>query len=132
MAISILLVDDHAVFRDGVRMLLQSISDFSIVGEAGNGMDALSLIQDRRPDVVVLDWVMPGLSGLEVLQQMKKKGLDTHVIIVSMYTDETYVTSAFKHNAYGYVAKDDIAAHLANAIRSVAAGNRYVSPLLNN
>lgn len=130
-SISILLVDDHIVFRKGVRMLLETASDLSIVGEAGNGEDALSMLEQLHPDVVVLDWVMPGMNGLEVLKQMNRKHIGTRVIILSMYANETYVSNAMKNHASGYVLKDDIVADLVNAVRSATPERFYTSHSLD-
>lgn len=129
-SISILLVDDHIVFRKGVRMLLETASDISIIGEAGSGEDALSLIDQLHPDVVILDWVMPGMNGLEVLKQLNKKQMDTRVIILSMYANETYVSSARKNRASAYILKDDIVADLVKAIRSATPERFYTSKSL--
>lgn len=130
--VSILLVDDHIVFRNGVRLLLETNSDFSIIGEAGSGQEALALIEQLHPDVVILDWVMPGMSGLEVLQQLSGKQSKTHVLFLSMYKIETYIASAMKNHAAGYILKDDIVADLSRAIRSVEIGKFFTSSSLNN
>lgn len=131
MTISILLIDDNVVFRSGIRGFLESFNDFRLIGEAGNGMDALSLVEQLLPDVIVLDWVMPGMNGLEVLRQLRQKQIKTHVVILSMYAYEDYVTEALQNGAHGYVIKDEVVAHLAEAIRSVATGKLFISPSLN-
>jgi two-component system response regulator NreC len=128
MIISLLLVDDHTVFREGVRALLETTNGFHVVAEADNGNEALILAERLRPDVVVLDWVMPGLSGREVLQRLKKQQPEAHVIILSMHADEAYVSSAVQSGASGYILKEDIVGHLAQAVRAAAAGQRYFSP----
>lgn len=130
MSISIVIVDDHSLYRQGVRTLLESTPDFRVVGEVDNGLDAFTMTEFLHPDVVVLDWVMPGLSGLEVMQLVNKCQKDTHVIILSQHNDDSYVQNAVKSGASGFILKEDAAAHLVKAIRAAAAGQLYFSPSL--
>jgi len=131
MSISIVVVDDNNLYRQGVRTLLETTPDFRIVGEADNGLDAFTMAELLHPDVIVLDWVMPGLSGLEVTQLVHKCIRDTHVIIVSQHDDDTYVQLAVKSGACGFILKEDAADHLEKAIRAAAAGQHYFSPSLD-
>jgi two-component system response regulator NreC len=128
---TIVLADDHHVIRQGLRALLEAVPDFSVVGEAGDGLEALQLVERLQPNVLVLDLRMPGLGGLEVTRQVSQRSPSTRVVILSMYDDEAYVLEALGHGAAGYVLKDSSAAHLVEAVRQVAIGRRYLSPPLS-
>lgn len=128
--IHILLADDHPVLRQGLRSLLERESDLTIVGEAGDGRETLQRAGELRPDVVVLDLMMPGLSGLEVVRQLRARRPSPHVIVLSMYANESYVVEALQSGAGGYVLKKATSADLVAAIRAVARGGRYLSPPL--
>jgi two-component system, NarL family, response regulator NreC len=129
--ISIMLADDHPIVRQGLKALLESEQNFRLVGEAGDGLEAVRLAIRLKPDVLVTDVMMPGLNGLEVTRQVTKSLPQTRVIILSMYTDDSYVLEALKNGATGYVLKDSQATDLVEAIREVAAGNKYLSPPLS-
>jgi two-component system response regulator NreC len=129
--INIMLADDHPIVRQGLRALLESEQNFQLVGEAGDGLEAVRLAIRLRPDVLITDVMMPGLNGLEVTRQVTKSLPQTKVIILSMYTDDSYVLEALKNGATGYVLKDSQATDLVLAIREVAAGKRYLSPPLS-
>jgi two-component system response regulator NreC len=124
MGITILLADDHIVVRQGLRSLLETQPDFEVIGEAGDGPEALQQVQALQPQVLVLDLVMPGMSGLEVVRRVHDQ---TRVIILSMHSNEAYVVEALRCGAYGYVLKDATAGELAEAIRAVVAGQRFLS-----
>ncbi len=121
--ITILLADDHIVLRQGLRSLIESQPDFTVVGEANNGREALDLIHKLKPQVSILDMMMPGVNGLEVTRQVCQI---THVLILSMHANEAYVLEALKKGAFGYILKEATAAELNQAIRQVAAGQRYL------
>lgn len=127
MSVSILLVDDNKMFREGVQAFLKEQDGLLVVGETGSGADALLLVNQLAPDVVLLDWQMPGMSGLVVLCKLIERKTRSRVIILSMHSDEVYVTSAMLNGAHGYVLKDDIVNHLPKAVRTVANGGQYVS-----
>ncbi len=127
----ILLADDHHIVRQGLRALLESEPHFRLVGEAGDGIEAVRLAGRLRPDVLITDVMMPGLNGLEVTRQVTKSVPKTRVVILSMYTDDAYVFEALKNGASGYVLKDSQASDLIKAVREVAAGRRYLSPPLS-
>jgi two-component system, NarL family, response regulator NreC len=129
--INIMLADDHPIVRQGLRALLESEQNFHLVGEAGDGLEAVRLAIRLRPDVLITDVMMPGLNGLEVTRQVTKSLPQTKVVILSMYTDDSYVLEALKNGATGYVLKDSQATDLVLAIREVAAGKRYLSPPLS-
>src|SRR5215813_5314183 len=127
----ILLADDHHIVRQGLKALLEGEPHFRLVGEAGDGIEAVRLAERLRPDVLVTDVMMPGLNGLEVTRQVTKSLPKTRVVILSMYTDDAYVFEALRNGASGYVLKDSQASDLVKAVREVAAGRRYLSPPLS-
>ena len=129
--ISIMLADDHPIVRQGLKALLESEQNFHLVGEAGDGLEAVRLAIRLKPDVLITDVMMPGLNGLEVTRQVTKSLPQTRVVILSMYTDDSYVLEALKNGAAGYVLKDSQATDLVQAIREVASGKRYLSPPLS-
>jgi len=128
MPVSLLLVDDHPIFRQGLRALLETESEFTIVGEAGDGLEAVRLVERLRPEVVVIDLMMPVLNGLEVTRQVCSL---TRVVILSMHANEAYVVEALQNGAYAYILKDSTAADLVEAIHTVMLGRRYLSPPLS-
>lgn len=128
--INILLADDHEIFRQALSLLLSSQPDFKVVGLAVDGGQALNLVEALRPDVAVLDLLMPGMSGVEITHQVSKRFPGTRVVILSMYADESYVVSALQNGASGYVLKESSTADLVRAVRSAAAGQRFLSPSL--
>lgn len=127
---TIVLADDHLVVRKGMRSLLESEPDFELVGEADDGLEAVQLVEHLTPDVVVLDLMMPGLNGIEVARQIRKRSPHTKVIILSMHADDEYVLEALRCGANGYVLKDAGATELVGAVRDVAEEKRYLSPEL--
>lgn len=128
---TIVLADDHNLVREGLKHLLTDEKTFKLVGEARDGMEAVEMVERLRPNVLLLDLMLPRLHGLEVIRQVRKT-TKTHVIIVSMYSDEPYVIEAFRNGAMGYVLKDSTGAELLQAIRGVESGNRYLSPSLSD
>lgn len=130
--ITIVLADDHHVVRQGLRALLKAEADFSVVGEAGDGLAALQLVEQLKPNVLLLDLMMPGLNGLEVCRQLSKHSPHTHIVVLSMYSNEAYVLEALGNGASAYVLKDSSSVDLVHAVREVAAGRRYLSPPLSD
>ena len=130
-AIRIVLADDHHVVREGLRALLETEPDFSIVGEAADGLATVDLVERLKPDVLVADLMMPSLSGLEVARQVTLRSPTTRVVILSMYANEPYVLEALRNGAAGYVLKDSTGADLVQAVRQVLTGDRYLSPPLS-
>ena len=124
---SIVLADDHTIVRQGLRLLLEAEPDFSIVGEASDGLEVAGLVDRLRPDVLVLDLMMPGISGLEVTRNVCQQFPETSVVILSMHADESYVLAALKNGAAAYVLKDAGADDLLQAVREVVLGRRYLS-----
>lgn len=128
MPIRILLADDHAILRRGLKALLEREADMDVVGEAADGRETLKQVEELRPDVVVLDITMPNLNGIEAARQIQAKGWGTAIIILSMHSDEGYVLRALRAGARGYLLKDTVEAELIRAIQAVAGGKAYFSP----
>jgi two-component system, NarL family, invasion response regulator UvrY len=126
--IGVLLVDDHAVVREGYRRLLERDVHLSVVGEASNAADTLRLDAQLRPDVIVLDIALPGVSGIEILRRILSRRADACVLMFSMYQDGIYATRALQSGARGYLSKASAPDLLIEAVRCVASGQRYVSP----
>jgi two-component system, NarL family, response regulator NreC len=126
----LLIVDDHAVVRSGLRLLLDAESDFEVIAEAGNARDAVFEARAHKPDVIVLDVVMPGESGIEALPKLKKEAPGAKVLVLSMQDDPRYVREAFAQGANGYVLKEAVDAEVVGAVREIAAGGEYVHPAL--
>jgi two-component system, NarL family, response regulator NreC len=128
--IRIVVVDDHAVVRSGLRLLLGAEEDMEVVGDAGNVRDAVFEVRAAKPDVVLLDVTMPGESGIDGLPKLLHEAPEARVLMLSMQDDPSYVREAFAAGARGYVLKEALDAEVVAAVREVAAGNRYVHPAL--
>lgn len=128
--IRVLIVDDHPVVRSGIRLLLAQEEDIEPVGEAGTGRDAIFEARSLKPDVVLMDVVMPEQTGLEVLPTLLHEHPDMKVLLLSMQDDPRYVREAFAAGASGYVLKEAADAEVVNAVREVAKGGQYVNPEL--
>lgn len=130
MSVRVLLADDHPIVLQGLHRLLESRSEFLVVGESGDGLEVLPLVELYKPDILIVDLMMPGLNGLEVTRQVCQRVKDTRVIILSMHKDEGYVIEGLRHGAMGYVLKDTAPAELVEAIHRVMLGYRYLSPVI--
>jgi DNA-binding NarL/FixJ family response regulator len=126
--IRVLLVDDHAVVREGYRRLLERDESLAVVGEAAAMADALTLDAQLQPDVIVLDIALPGVSGIEILRRLIARRPEARVLMFSMYQDGIYATHAMNAGACGYLSKASAPDLLVSAVRAVAAGSRYISP----
>lgn len=131
MPIRIVLVDDHALVRQGFRRILEDDPDLQVAGEAGNGLDAIALVKKTDPDVVVMDMAMPEMNGLHATMELVKQRPGTKVLILSMYSDEQYVRNALDAGAKGYILKNAIENDLVRAVKAVAGGEQYLSPELS-
>jgi DNA-binding NarL/FixJ family response regulator len=127
---TIVLVDDHNLVREGLKHLLGDSKTLKLVGEARDGIEAVEMVEKLHPSVLLLDLMLPRLHGLEVIRRVRNTS-PTKVIVISMYSDEPYVIEAFRNGAMGYVLKDSTSTELLQAIRTVEAGNRYLSPSLS-
>jgi DNA-binding NarL/FixJ family response regulator len=125
--IGVLLVDDHAVVREGYRRLLERDILLSVIGEASNAAETLRLDAQLRPDVIVLDIALPGVSGIEILRRIVSRRPDARVLMFSMYQDGIYAARALQAGARGYVSKASAPELLVEAVRAVASGQRYLS-----
>jgi len=130
VAIRVLIVDDHAVVRSGLRLLLAQENDSEPVGEAADGRHAIFEARALKPDVILLDVVMPDKTGLEALPTLVHEQPDVKVLVLSMQDDPRYVREAFAAGASGYVLKDAADTEVVSAVREVARGGRYVNPVL--
>ena len=129
--IRILLADDHAVVRQGFKMILAAQPDFEIVGEAGNGREALEMAEALTPDVVVMDVAMPELNGIEATRRISASLPKTRVLALSMHKDSVYVREILRAGARGYLLKDAIDRDLLEAVRAIARGEGYISPAVS-
>jgi DNA-binding NarL/FixJ family response regulator len=129
-SIRVLIVDDHAVVRSGLHLLLDAESDIEVVGEAGDVRAAVFEAREQQPDVVLMDVVMPGQNGIEGVPLVMKEASNARVLVLSMQDDPRYVREAFAAGASGYVLKEAADAELVAAVHEVAAGGRYVHPAL--
>jgi two-component system response regulator NreC len=132
-AVTILLADDHALFRQGIRSLLETQTEIKIkvVGEAANGQDTLELVRKLKPDLVLLDISMPGLSGLDIIARIRKINPYTKVLILSMYENEEYLYRGLKVGACAYILKKAAASDLLSGIEAAQAGEVYLSPSMS-
>jgi DNA-binding NarL/FixJ family response regulator len=128
---TIVLVEDHQIVLEGLRALLEAEPGFSIVGETDDGLEAVQLAERLRPEVMVVDLMLPGLNGLEVTRLVRQHSPQSRIIILSMYDHESFVVEALKSGAAGYVLKRDSIANLVQAVHDVEAGRRYLSPSLS-
>ncbi len=128
MAISIILADDHPVVRRGMQALLEHEQDFSIVGIAADGLETVRLAERLKPDVLVLDLMMPGLGGLEAMRILRERSPRTRIVILSMHSSSAFIARALQNGAIGYVLKGGPEEDLVRAVREAAAGRRFLSP----
>jgi DNA-binding NarL/FixJ family response regulator len=124
----IVIAEDHTILRDGLRSLLESNDDFEVVGEAGDGMEAIRRINELAPDLVLLDLNMPKMDGISVIKEIKKQSHETKILALTMYKDEEFILETFKSGVNGYCIKSSSSDELLMAIRAVLAGKQYVSP----
>ncbi len=129
--IRILLVDDHAVIRQALRMLLESQAELEVVADVENGREAVTAVEKYNPDVVLMDVVMPGLNGLEATRQIRRISPSTHVVMLSGYVDEDQLLDALRSGASGYIVKKSDVSELVLAIQTVYRGNKYFSSALS-
>jgi two-component system, NarL family, invasion response regulator UvrY len=124
----VLIADDHAIFREGLRQILEDVPDLKIIDEASRGQEVLDKIEKNDYDLILLDIAMPGLSGLETLKLIKGRKPKMKVLILSMYPEEQYAVRAIKAGASGYITKAGASEELLGAIRKVLSGGKYITP----
>jgi two-component system response regulator NreC len=128
MAIRVLIADDHAIVREGVRMILEREEDLQVVGEAADGQQALALVETLKPDVVIMDISMPGMGGIEATHRLKERHPGVAVLALTMHEDESYVFQLLRAGASGYVLKRAAASDLVQAVRAAARGEAFLYP----
>jgi len=129
--IRVVLADDHHLVREGIRALLEKADDIEVVGEAGDGWEAIRLVQRLAPDVLVIDIAMPRLNGIHATEQIRGLGVATQVVILSMYSDETLVRQALRYGAKGYLLKRSVTMELLLAVQAASRGEIYLSPAIS-
>ncbi len=129
--VTVMIVDDHPLFRSGLKQVVESNPRFRLVAETGDGDAALKLIQEKKPDVAVLDVNLPGLSGIEIAQKLQGKRQPTRLIILTMHKEEALFNRALDSGVKGFVLKENAVEDILNAIRTVAAGDHYLSPSIS-
>jgi len=128
--LTLVLADDHHLVREGLRLLLETRLHCRVVGEAATGAEAVALVREHRPDILIVDLSMPGMSGIDVTRAVVSQAPETRVIVLSMHGDEPHVREALRAGAMAYVLKESLADDFLHAIAQVAAGQRYLSPRL--
>lgn len=126
--IRVMLVDDHRIMRQGLRSLIESEDDLEVVAEAGDGQTALAVLEAARPDVLILDISMPGMSGIVLLERLRQQRQAPRALVLSAYADSSYIRQVLEAGAVGFVLKRSAAEELINAIRMVVAGGTYLDP----
>ena len=127
----VVLADDHTLFRQGLRRVLEEQAGWQVVAEASDGAEAVRLTLEREPHIVILDIAMPRLNGVEATRQIARRLPDVRVLIVSMYSDDLYITQSLQAGAHGFILKDSADADLVRAVRDLAAGKSYFSPAVS-
>lgn len=128
--VKVVIIDDHVMVREGIKQLLEIDGDIQVVGEAGDGVEGIQLLEKLKPDVVLLDINMPKLNGLEVLQELKNRGLNYKVLILTIHNEVEYLVKTMDIGVNGYVLKDSELAVLKKAIFTIDEGNSYIQPSL--
>ena len=128
--IRVLLADDHTMFREGLKQVLAREEDITVAAEAGNGAETLLLLREHQVDVLILDISMPGMSGLDVLGELRREKPALPILVLSMHPEEQYAVRVMRAGASGYLTKESAASELINALHRVAAGGKYVSQTL--
>ena len=128
--IQIILAEDHRVIRQQLKLILARQPDWNVAGEADDGLEAVRLTAELKPDVLITDLALPGLHGLEVIRRVREQSASTRIVVVSIHVDEQYVRQALLDGGFGYVCKEEAGQHLVPAIRAALEGKRYLSPML--
>lgn len=125
--ISIIIADDHAVLRSGLKALLNCTPQFEVIGEAGNGLEAIQLVEACRPDILILDLAMPDMNGVDCIKEIRSRGLPCPILVLTMYDDEEFIQEVMRAGANGYVLKKSADTELMEAILRIHAGKKYLN-----
>ena len=129
--VKIVLADDHTMLRDSLRYLLQTYEAFDVVGEAGDGLEAIQVVRNEKPDILILDIAMPRMRGIEAIREIKRENPSIKILVLSMHDKTEYVRQTLKNGADGYLLKRSAAAELVQAIQTLSEGERSLSPSLS-
>ncbi|MBW8035599.1 MAG: response regulator transcription factor [Planctomycetes bacterium] len=132
MSIRVVAIDDHSVFREGLRLVLDQYEDIELVGEAGNGREGIEVVAREKPDVVIMDVNMPGLNGIEASRKLLSADSDVKILILSAYSNRRFVTELFRAGVRGYILKESAGEEVIRAIIAVAGGDSYICPKIAN
>ena len=130
--ISIVLVDDHAIVRDGIKYLLEDEENLVVIGEGSNGLEAIKLVEEKKPDLLIIDVRMPEMNGIEAVKIINQKTTNTKCIVLSMHDSEEYILESIASNAMGYLLKDSSKEEILKAIYTVNSGEKYFSGDISN
>lgn len=130
--VKVLIADDHPIFRQGLKKVLEEDGKYSVISETSNGNETLEKIRELKPDAAVLDIDMPGLNGIEILKAVQKEKLSVKSIILTMYKDEEYFNQAMDYGALGYLLKDSVVIELIECLETIASGKHYISPKISD
>lgn len=125
--ISIVIADDHAVLRSGLKALLNCYPQFDVVGEAGDGLEALKMVEELKPDVLILDLSMPGMNGVDCLKEIRSRGLKCRILVLTMYDDEEYIKEVMRSGADGYILKKSADTELIEGIIKIHSGKKHLN-----
>jgi len=131
-AYNLVLADDHTMFREGVRKIIEKIGDVQISGEAGDGLELLELLKESSPDMVVLDLSMPNMRGLEAIREIKRLCPETKILVLTMHKKKEFIRQTLKDGADGFLSKDDASSELIRAIGIIKQGGKYYSPMISS
>ena len=131
-AYTVILADDHAMFRDGIRRIIERLNDVAIIGEANDGLELLDLLKVSCPDLILLDISMPNLRGLEAIREIKKTYPQIKILVLTMHKKKQFILQALKDGANGFLLKEDAGDELLRALQTIRNGGQYLSPLLSS
>lgn len=130
--IQIIIADDHAVLRSGLKALLNYSPEFEVIGEAGDGLEALKMVEELKPDVLILDLSMPNMNGVDCLKEIRSRNLNCRVLVLTMYDDEEYIKEVMRAGADGYVLKKSADTELIEGIIKINSGKKYLNETVSN
>jgi len=128
MGIKIVLADDHSIFREGLRALIEKEVDMTVVGEAGTGIEAIKIVEELKPDIVIMDVSMPDMNGIDATKIIREKHGEVKILVLSMESDRRFIVEVLDSGANGYLLKDSVFSELADAIRTAVTNETYLAP----